>query len=234
MKNAEKKSGKPRVKIHTNVKDESLVKIRRDQICKAALQAFAENGFHETNLRKITKLSGLAYGSIYNYVKTKDDILYLICDNVLTDLYHRIEAAVQSNSDPVDQMEAIIRAATDHADEHKEAVLLIWEESKVLKSSGYLPEIVERERSYLKIITEVLERGTRTGVFNIPQPEISILVNILALTGSTWAIRGWNFGGIKKDEYTDALIDFVLQGIGATSKRQDLKRLNAAPKRKRA
>ena len=88
MKNADKKSGK-NLKIHTNVKDEALVKVRREQICNAALQAFAENGFHETNLRKITKLSGLAYGSIYNYVKTKDDILYLICDTILDDLRKR-------------------------------------------------------------------------------------------------------------------------------------------------
>jgi AcrR family transcriptional regulator len=233
MKNAKKKAGKNRIKIHTNVKDEALVKIRREQISKAAMQAFAENGFHETNLRQITKLSGLAYGSIYNYVKTKDDILYIICDSILSDLFRRIDEAVKTNSDPVDQIEAIIRATTDHADEHKDAVLLIWEESKVLKSSGWLPEIVEKERTYLKIIAEVLERGSRLGVFNIPEGEIPILVNILPLTSSTWALRRWNLGMISRTEYTEALIDFVLQGIGA-SRRRNLKSLTAAPKRKRA
>lgn len=233
MKNAAKKAGKNRIKIHTNVKDETLVKIRREQISKAAMQAFAENGFHETNLRQITKLSGLAYGSIYNYVKTKDDILYIICDGILSDLFRRIDEAVKTNSDPVDQIEAIIRATIAHADEHKDAVLLLWEESKVLKSSGWLPEIIEKEKTYLNIIAEVLERGSRLGVFNIPEGEIPILVNILPLTGSTWALRRWNLGTISRTEYTEALMDFVMQGIGA-SRRRNLKSLAAAPKRKRA
>src|SRR6266513_387005 len=117
MENITRKAGKGAIKIHTNVKDEALVKTRREQICKAALQAFSQNGFHETNLREITKLSGLAYGSIYNYVKTKDDILYLICDSLLSDLFRRVEQASKSNSDPVGQVEAIIRATMDHADE---------------------------------------------------------------------------------------------------------------------
>jgi TetR/AcrR family transcriptional regulator, cholesterol catabolism regulator len=231
MENKRRKAakGKP-TKIHTNVKDEALVEKRREQICKAALQAFAQNGFHETNLREITKLSGLAYGSIYNYVKTKDDILYLICDSILSDLFHRVEQASKSFSDPVEQVEAIIRAAMDHADEHREAVMLLWQESKVLKISGYLPEVVQRERSYLRIIAEVLERGTRLGVFNIPDSEITILVNILPLTCSTWALRSWNLGQTSKAEYTEALIDFVLQGIGVV-RGKDLKRITTESRR---
>src|ERR1043166_3749734 len=145
MKNAEKKAGKNRIKIHTNVKDEGLVKLRREQICNAAMQAFAESGFHETNLRKITKLSGLAYGSIYNYVKTKDDILYLICDNILSDLYRRIDEAVKTYSDPVDQIEAINKATIEPADEPQESLLVPGEKLKVLKSPGWPPKIVEKE-----------------------------------------------------------------------------------------
>lgn len=233
MKNADKMAGKNRIKIHTNVKDEALVKLRREQICNAAMQAFAENGFHETNLRKITKLSGLAYGSIYNYVKTKDDILYLICDTILDDLYHRIKEAAETSTDPVAQIEAIITAMVDHADEHKDAVLLLWEESKVLKSSGWLRKIIEKESVHLKVITDVLEGGSKLGVFNIPEDEIPILVNVLSLTGNTWALRRWNLGTTSKSEYTEALIDFVLQGIGASTKR-DLRSVSATPKRKRA
>ena len=76
-------------------------------------------------------------------------------------------------------------------------------------------EVLERERSYLRIISEVLERGSRLGVFKFPDPGITILVNILPLTSSAWALRSWNLGRISKSEYTEALIAFVLQGIGA-------------------
>src|SRR5499433_143522 len=94
-------------RIHTSVKDEALVQKRRQQICEAALKAFTENGFHETNLKQVTKLAGLAYGSIYDYVKTKDDILFLIYDNVLGELCRVLQEAATSSNDPAEQLRAL-------------------------------------------------------------------------------------------------------------------------------
>jgi len=214
MKNKPRKSrSEGRVKIHTSVKDEALVKKRRDQICEAALKAFTQNGFHETNLRQVTTLAGLAYGSIYDYVKTKDDILFLIYESVLSELYRRLDQAARSSDDPVEQIRAIIKAAMDHTDEYKEAITLLYQESRVMKTSGHLPEVFEKERSYLRIFTEVLDRGLQQNAFN--PPNIKILENVIPLMCSAWALKRWNLKGISKAEYTESLTQFVLQGIGA-------------------
>lgn len=205
-------SRKSRVEIHTNVKDESLVEKRRQQICKAALEAFTKNGFHETNLRQITNLAGLAYGSIYDYVRTKNDILFLIYDSILSELYHRLEAAAGSSDDPIEQVRALIRAAIDHTDEYQEAIILLYQESRVMKTSGHLLEVFARERSYLRIFGEVLERGVSQGVFSISN--IHVLENVLPLMTSAWALKRWSLKRIDRDEYTNTLIQFILQGIG--------------------
>lgn len=205
-----------RASIHSSVKDEALVEKRREQICKAALQAFTENGFHETNLRQVTELAGLAYGSIYDYVKSKDDILFLIYDSVLGQLYQSLKQAVESSDDPEQQLRAIIKAAMDHTDEYRAAINLLYQESRVVKTSGHLPVVFAKERSYLQLISEVLERGVKQGVFTVPTP--AFLVNTLPLMCSAWALKGWNLKGVSKDEYTQELTRFVLQGIGASSR----------------
>jgi len=205
---------KSRVGIHTNVKDESLVEKRRQQICKAALQAFTQNGFHETNLRQITNLAGLAYGSIYDYVKTKNDILFLIYDSILGELYHRLEEAAKSSEDPIEQMRALIYAAMDHTDEYQDAIILLYQESRVMKTSGHLSEVFEKERSYLRIFDEVLQRGVRQGVFRIRSPQV--LENILPMMTSAWALKRWNLRKISREEFTRTLIEFMLQGIGVS------------------
>jgi AcrR family transcriptional regulator len=210
--NGKKTARKSRIKIHTSVKDEALVQKRRKQICEAALQAFTKNGFHETNLREVTKLAGLAYGSIYDYVKTKNDILFLIYDSVLSELFHRLEAAAKSSIDPIEQIGALIVAAMEHTDEYQDAIILLYQESRVMKTSGHLREVFEKEKSYLRIFTEVLERGVTLGVFNVSN--IIVIENILPLVTSAWALKRWNLKGVSKTQYTATLTQFILQGLG--------------------
>lgn len=207
---------KGRIKIATSVKDEALVEKRRKQILDAALRAFTRNGFHETNLRQITKLANIAYGSIYDYVKTKDDILFLIYDDILGELYQRLDQAVSVSDNPIEQLRALIVAAMDHTDEYQEAIILLYQESRVMKTSGHLHEVFEKERSYLRIFKDVLERGIKQGMFNVGS--LKLVENILPLVCSAWALKRWNMKGLDKAAYTEALIEFVMRGIDANPK----------------
>ncbi len=206
-----KNTKRGRVRILTSVKDAALVKKRRQQIFKAALQAFTKNGFHETNLRQVTKVAGLAYGSIYDYVESKNDILYLIYEGILGELHRRLEAAAASSRDPTEQLRALIRAAMNHTDEYQDAILLLYQESRVMKTSGHISEVLEKEKSYLRFFTEVLERGVKRGVFNVPN--IRALESVLPLMCSAWALKRWNLKGVSKAAYTETLIQMLLQGI---------------------
>jgi len=202
------------LKIATSVKDKALVQMRRHQIYRAALQAFTQNGFHKTNLRQVTKLAGLAYGSIYDYVKTKNDILFLIYDSVLDELHSCLEEAARSSEDPLEQLQALIRAAMEHTDKYQDAIILLYQESRVMKSSGHLTEVFEKERGYIRIFTEVLEQGAKSGIFKVPN--VKVLENLLPIMCSTWALKRWNLKGVSKAEYVEALTQFILQGVGAT------------------
>lgn len=48
---------------------------RREQILKAAVEVFAERGFHRTRVSDIAKRAGVAYGLIYHYFESKDHVL---------------------------------------------------------------------------------------------------------------------------------------------------------------
>ncbi|MEE9527351.1 MAG: helix-turn-helix domain-containing protein, partial [Syntrophobacteria bacterium] len=66
--------------VPTQVKDPELVKKRRRQIVDAAVELFIRKGFHKTTTREIAQKAGLSIGSVYEYVSTKEDVLYLVCD----------------------------------------------------------------------------------------------------------------------------------------------------------
>ena len=67
--------------IPTQVKDPNLVRRRRRQIVDAAVGLFIQQGFHKTTTRQIARAAGFSIGAVYEYVASKEDILYLVCRN---------------------------------------------------------------------------------------------------------------------------------------------------------
>jgi AcrR family transcriptional regulator len=51
---------------------------RRDDIMAAAKEVFARKGFHDTTIADIAKQAGLAYGSIYWYFDSKDELFHAL------------------------------------------------------------------------------------------------------------------------------------------------------------
>ncbi|MCX7711769.1 MAG: TetR/AcrR family transcriptional regulator [Clostridia bacterium] len=55
---------------------------KKEQICKAAIQLFNQNGFDKTPTSQIAKEAGVAIGTLFHHFKTKEELinsLYLRC-----------------------------------------------------------------------------------------------------------------------------------------------------------
>jgi AcrR family transcriptional regulator len=70
----------------------------RQRIVRAALQVFAERGFHRATMQDIVRQSGLSVGAIYTYFKSKDELILAGCDLIteqeMAALAERLEGAV--------------------------------------------------------------------------------------------------------------------------------------------
>ena len=72
-----------KVIVESSVKDESLIAIRRKQMIQGAIKLFKEKGFHRATTREIAKEAGFSIGTLYEYIRSKEDVLYLVCDSIL-------------------------------------------------------------------------------------------------------------------------------------------------------
>ncbi|MEK6194640.1 MAG: TetR/AcrR family transcriptional regulator, partial [Deltaproteobacteria bacterium] len=68
--------------VPTQVKNPDLVERRRQQIVEAAAKLFIAQGFHKTTTRQIARAAGFSIGSLYEYVASKEDVLYLVCESI--------------------------------------------------------------------------------------------------------------------------------------------------------
>ena len=54
---------------------EAYLETRRRQIIEAAVMCFAQKGFHQTTMQDICKAAELSPGAVYNYFRSKEDIV---------------------------------------------------------------------------------------------------------------------------------------------------------------
>lgn len=198
--------------IETIVKDPDLIGRRHGQICDAALKLFSRRGYHRTTVREIAGACGLGIGTLYSYIKTKEDILYLVYRRILETFEARMLRATQGIRDPRLQLKVALEETLRIYDECEDAVRLLYQESHALGREG-LQGLFEVDRSYVGIFREILERGTRAGQFAAQEPYL-LAVCILFLC-AVWDLKRWNLQDYTLDTVIDSLTGLVLNGISA-------------------
>jgi AcrR family transcriptional regulator len=69
--------------IRTYSNDTDLVDSKRKEIINESTKVFVKKGYHQTNMRELSSAIGMSVGSIYHYVGSKQDILYLIINEAV-------------------------------------------------------------------------------------------------------------------------------------------------------
>src|SRR6266704_1370104 len=110
-----KRIARPKVKrtVGSQVQNEQLVSDRRDKIIHAAIVVFHRLGFHVATTADIAKEAGLTQSNLYNYVNSKQDVLFLVCVH-LTGLYDRaLDEVVEQYHDSYARVVEALKAITN-------------------------------------------------------------------------------------------------------------------------
>ncbi|MFQ5881563.1 MAG: TetR/AcrR family transcriptional regulator [Candidatus Methylomirabilales bacterium] len=196
--------------VETLVKDQDLITRRHGQICDAALKLFARKGFHDTTVREVAEASGLGIGTLYSYIKTKEDILYLIYQRIFSQFQERMRTAVVGIDDPTLQLRVALETTLKIYDEFQETVLLLYQESHVL-SRQTLQSLFEVDRLYVSFFEEILRQGNQAGVFRVKEPNL-VAISLLFLC-AVWVLKRWNLKQYSLADVVDTLTDLVCKGI---------------------
>jgi len=94
--------------VLASVKDERLVEKRRTQMIKGAVTLFKEKGFHRTTTREIAKAAGFSIGTLYEYIRTKEDILYLVCDFIYDEVQEKLQKEIEQSDGTLESLKLTI------------------------------------------------------------------------------------------------------------------------------
>jgi len=195
---------------YLKIKNRALIEKRRQQISDSAMKLFAEKGYHNTSVRDIATLSSLSTGSIYDYVRNKEDILFLVSKSFFENLEKEMEKALKGLEDPLMQLKAAIEAALSVIENFQEYVLITYRESKYFKKKDLIG-IFQQESFIINIFLRIIEKGNRMSVFNVREP--FVVANLLSLMTHCWALKRYSLKDYSLFNFKETLIETFLGGI---------------------
>lgn len=176
--------------IESRVKDKQLIEIRRMEIVKAAVELFVRKGFHRTTVREIAQKFGMSVGTLYEYIRTKEDILYLVCDYIHTSVSERVKPSLETTGNTMERLRNAIRSYYVIVDEMQDYVLFLYQETKSL-SYNARKYIFKSEEEMTSIFEEIILQGVEDGTFKISRKDVNFLANEIMVTAQMWAFRRW-------------------------------------------
>jgi len=75
---------------------------KKTLIMNAALEHFSNIGFHATTISHIARHAGISKGLMYNYFKSKEDLLAAIINRSLTEIYGSFDPDHDSQLTPAE------------------------------------------------------------------------------------------------------------------------------------
>ncbi|TMN22024.1 TetR/AcrR family transcriptional regulator [Lentibacillus cibarius] len=197
-------------RILSNVKDAELVEKRRSQMIKGAITLFKEKGFHRTTTREIAKASGFSIGTLYEYIRTKEDVLFLVCNAIYERFRERLEAAIDWNSPPVANLKRVITAYFQLMDDMQEEVIIMYQEVKSLKKETR-EYVLTKERDMVSMLENVMVTCLPA---SSSRQDATLLANNIFVQGQMWGFRRWMLQKqFTLETYIERQIHYVLQAL---------------------
>lgn len=194
--------------IISSVKDTSLVEMRRNQIVKAAITLFKQKGFDKTTTREIAKASGFSIGTLYEYVRTKEDVLFLVFEEINMNVYKHLEKVIDVENPSLDNLIGTIDSYYRLMDELQEEVIILYQEVKSLQPE-VKDAVLQKEMAMVQMVKQAIVASAPS---EIADEEADLIANNIFVQGHMWGFRRWALQKqLTLEQFIDKQIQFILR-----------------------
>ncbi|MEO8955302.1 MAG: TetR family transcriptional regulator [Ktedonobacteraceae bacterium] len=158
----------------------------RENVLAAAVQLFAEYGYHAAPLRDIARMAGIQAASIYYHYANKEALLVEIMESHMLQLNANLERILSAQSDPLQRLYAAIANHIRSHTTYKNEFFIIDTEIRALEGDKRTNILALRD-CYEKLLQELLRDGMEKGIFRQSDVKVSSYAIIAMCTEvATW------------------------------------------------
>nr|WP_316615462.1 TetR/AcrR family transcriptional regulator [uncultured Ruminococcus sp.] len=185
----------------------------KSKIVSAAWQLFYEQGFENTTVDEIIKLSGTSKGSFYHYFESKDSLIGSLA-YLFDEKYSELEQQLDYNKNAIDNMLYLTRELCMMIENNIDIELLSRLYAQQLSKRGQ-KELLDRNRLYYRLLKKLTVQGQERGEIT-QQKSSAEIVRLYAIAERAllydWCLHG---GEYSLAEYAGSVMPLMLSAIRA-------------------
>ena len=133
---------------------------KRRLILRAAITVFARSGYHTSRVSDVAKEAGVAYGLVYHYFGSKEDLLETIFRRTWSRLLEAVEELERSEASARDQLAGVARIVLGSWELDPDLVrVLVREVARSPQLGREVDEIAHAFAALERIVRQGQERG---------------------------------------------------------------------------
>jgi TetR/AcrR family transcriptional regulator, cholesterol catabolism regulator len=183
---------------------------RRHEIFHQVVSVFLKKGFQETSMREIAEAAGLGKSTLYDYFKTKDDILVYFFEDQINDLTAAAQEIARKNITANERLRQVMKVHLEFLQANKSLVMKLSLEAQRLKLESQ--KLLQTKRhAYQDLLCKLIEEGIQEGTFRKVDPLLAtrMLLNTMSPVIFTSRPTG------SPQEMMEETMDIFLKGLQA-------------------
>jgi AcrR family transcriptional regulator len=150
---------------------------REGEILTAAARIFREKGYHGTSVRDIAEAVGLLKGSLYHYIRSKEQLLAKLFEGSLGDTIVELETIAARDASATERLRDMVRVYVMSVTANLDAVGIYLREWRSLPAPE-LARVRARRRAMRRLFEDVIGEGIRRKELAVSDPKIAALAII--------------------------------------------------------
>jgi TetR/AcrR family transcriptional regulator, cholesterol catabolism regulator len=160
--------------IPTTIKNPERVAHRRTELIEVATKLFLERGFHNTSIRDIVRACSFNIASLYMYVSSKEDILYLVALDLMNSIARELSETVLVPGSARESLAYGFASYCRICDRLRRPIRLLYREV------GFLPaepraNVLRTVADVVSFFEKIVRQGIETGEFRDVDPRMAAL-----------------------------------------------------------
>ena len=171
---------------------------------------FMEKGFAATSMRDLAETVGIEAASLYNHIRSKNEMLETICFDVANRFNLYMDDLELQKGKSIDKIETLLRFHIRQMVDHFEEVMVCDREWKHL-DEPYLSNFHNQRRSYRKRFASIIEEGIKKNEIKDIDPPTAVLLMLHAVSG----IESWHHSTAKvnADQLEENIVMILIDGL---------------------
>jgi AcrR family transcriptional regulator len=185
---------------------------RKREIVQGAARLFDHVGYHGVNMSMIAEAAGVKKPTLYHYIKSKDEILFMLHELFIGTLRKNTDARIDQGADELEILRGVIVDTLRLMHDYPGYMRAFFEHTRELGREQRMV-IAARRDEYIALIVGVLEKAMAKRLINKADPRLT--ANCLFAV-SNWPYQWYRPGKDPAPEIVaEQCWQILLRGLGA-------------------